>query len=84
MGDQMSSNAKAALDGLVKIMADGTVKPEELASLQQAMNQMHASREESNSEILKALRLTMSGNDAMKRQVSEMMKKFEVSAYRTR
>lgn len=54
-GGNISSSMREAIAGLEKILADGVVKPEEMARLTEAMARIRASREGADSEILQGL-----------------------------
>ncbi len=56
MGGNITASAKTALEALNKILADGTVRPEELAQLGQAMAQAQAARESGDRQIAEAVK----------------------------
>lgn len=55
LGPAASSNAKAGLEVLSKILADGVIKPDELARIGEAMAQIRGSREASDKLVKEGL-----------------------------
>lgn len=52
MGGVISSNAKASMDILAAVLADGVIKPEEMARIREALANIRASREGADKQIL--------------------------------
>jgi hypothetical protein len=61
-GASASSSMKSALEGFAAVMADGQIKPEEIAKLNTAFEQLKNSQNQFNSKVLSGLQSQNSQN----------------------
>lgn len=76
-GGELSATARAALESLRTVMADGVIKPEEIAAVQTAVAQVNSSREAFDNVILSGFQRLTADNISLASRISDILKQLD-------
>jgi hypothetical protein len=73
LGEKSSSQARAALETLTKVLADGVIKPDEIAKVTDALNRVRSSRELADKSVQEGFETLTKATEAFSQTITPIV-----------